>query len=85
MLRSRCTYKKFPSLRGGATVEGVEVDPTPFFSSFNALQCDHPASLDPLTVGIGVKYHPSRRGELDEHSEVVFEYSDLMKIKKGGE
>ena len=48
------------NVSGGATVDGVEVDPTPFFSSFNALQCDHPASLDPLNVGIGVIYHPKR-------------------------
>ena len=26
------------NVSGGATVEGVEVDPTPFFSSFNVLQ-----------------------------------------------
>ena len=63
---------------GGATVEGVEVDPTPFLSSFSALQFPRPprgspVSLDSLTVGIGVKYLLSRRGELDEHSEVVFE------------
>ena len=65
----------FSSLRGGATVEGVEVDPTPFLSSFNALLSEHPASLGPITVGIGVKYQPSRCGELDEHSEVVIERS----------
>ena len=59
------------SLRGGATVEGVEVDPTPFSFTFNG----HLANLDSLIVGIGVKQHPSRRGERSEHSEVIFERS----------
>ena len=63
------------NVSGGATVENVEVEPTPFSLLLMLYNVTIPQSLDPLTVGIGVKYRPSRRGKIDEHSEVVLECS----------